>query len=75
MSGLSAAVYVLDCLYKGQSESQIMQNMGWNEQVISSWMKFLTDNRWIEKENFYGSKWTVSDNGKLWIKRYGFSIR
>ncbi|MGA7900221.1 MAG: hypothetical protein WA395_04055 [Nitrososphaeraceae archaeon] len=75
ISGLTAAVYVLDCIFKGQSESQIMHSMGWDEQIISSWMSFLTRNRWIKKENFYGSKWTVSDSGRLWIKRYGFSIR
>jgi len=45
--GLKQAVYVMECLVKGQSKEEIVGTLGADEQLVTMWISFLMHNHWI----------------------------
>jgi len=65
--GLKQAMYVMECLTKGQSEQQIANTMGDDKQLVRMWISFLQHNHWMESGV---NGWFVTTKGAAWINRY-----
>jgi hypothetical protein len=67
LSGLRQAVYILECLEKGETEEQIVERFEGDEQLVKMWTLFLFHNRWIEHPD---GRWETTGKGREWISRY-----
>ena len=65
LAGLKQAVYVMQCLAKGQSEEQIAIALNNDEQLVTMWVSFLRHNYWMIQE--FG-KWSITAKGENWNK-------
>ncbi|MFY3742136.1 MAG: hypothetical protein HMLIMOIP_002600 [Candidatus Nitrosomirales archaeon] len=63
LAGLKQAVYVMECLVKGNNEEEIAIALGNDKQLVSMWILFLKHNHWIE-ETMGG--WSITVKGQKW---------
>ena len=66
MTGLRQAVYVLECLEKGQSQQEIVDKFEGDKQLVDLWIAFLNGNGWMDKPD---GKYMDANKGKMWIQR------
>lgn len=64
--GLKQAVYVMECLVKGQSEEEIVRTISGDEQLVTMWISFLKHNHWIAETN---GGWSSTAKGVAWSRR------
>ena len=64
--GLRQAAYVMGCLARYDSESQIILTLGGDAQLYEMWKLFLKHNQWIEEST---QGWSTTAKGSMWSKR------
>jgi hypothetical protein len=68
LGGLKKAMYVLQCLDRGQSRKQIVEALDNDEELVDVWISFLMQYNWIEQQ--VGSEeWSVTPEGREWCKK------
>jgi hypothetical protein len=77
LTGLTAATYFLKWLSKGYTKDQIYAKFNGDIRLVSTWIDFLKDKKWIvqvKKEDGDDEiDWTglkVTKEGKTWLKRF-----
>jgi hypothetical protein len=77
LTGLTAATYILKCLSKGYTKDQIYANFNDDIRLVSVWIDFLKDKKWIvqlkKEDGDDGVDRTglkVTKEGKTWLKRF-----
>jgi hypothetical protein len=66
LSGLNQAAYVMGCLLRNDSENQIVEMLGGDEQLYDMWKSFLKHNQWMTKTT---EGWSATAKGTMWSKR------
>lgn len=66
LTGLKQATYVMRCLTRGQSEQQIANTMGDDQQLVRMWTFFLRHNHWMIKD---GEGWSTTAKGAKWSRK------
>jgi hypothetical protein len=67
LGGLKKAMFVLQCLDRGQSKQQIVELSNGDEELVDVWMSFLMQYDWIEQKN-ESDEWSVTAKGREWYK-------
>ena len=77
LSGLAAATYILKWLSKGTPGDQIEAGFNGDIRVVSPWINFLKDKRWIVQvkkedgeDDIDRTDLKVTKEGKTWLKRF-----
>jgi hypothetical protein len=77
LTGLTAATYILKCLSKGYTKDQIYANFNDDIRLVSVWIDFLKDKKWIvqlKKEDgddgVDRTDFKVTKEGKTWLNRF-----
>lgn len=65
LGGLRNAAYVLQCLEKGLTRKEIVEDFENDEQLVDVWFSFLLQYRWIEQVDEL-DEWVVTTDGKKW---------
>jgi hypothetical protein len=66
LSGLKQAVYVMQCLVRNDTESNIVKNLGDDQQLYNMWKIFLQHNGWMARTE---RGWKMSTKGERWTMR------
>ena len=67
LRGLLQAVYVADCLCKGDTVSDLVAKFDGDAQIVDMWINFLEHNHWLL---FDAGKWTMTNKGL----RYAYDL-
>lgn len=66
LRGLKQAIYVMECLIKGQTKEQIVRTLEGDEQLVTMWISFLRHNKWMEETS---GIWSTTLKGAKWSNR------
>jgi hypothetical protein len=64
LSALKQALYILKCISEGRSRRDIVEEFDGDEQLVSIWIDFLNEHRWLVEGS---NKLTVTENGRMMI--------
>jgi len=67
LGGLKKAIYVLQCLDRGQTRMQIVEALNDDEELVDVWFSFLMQYDWI-KQNGDSDEWSVTPKGREWCE-------
>ena len=65
LGGLKRAMYVMQCLEKGQTRSQIVDALQGDGKLVDAWISFLMQYDWIVQQN-ESDRWLVTPRGREW---------
>jgi hypothetical protein len=65
LGGLKKAMYVMQCLDRGQTRKQIVEALNGDEELVDVWIFFLMQYDWIEQQN-ESDEWSVTPKGREW---------
>lgn len=65
LGGLKKAMFVLQCLDRGQTRKQIVEALNGDEKLLDVWIFFLMQYDWIEQQN-ESDEWSVTLKGREW---------
>lgn len=68
LGGLSRAMFVLQCLDKGQTRSQVVEALHGDGKLVDAWIFFLMQYDWIVQQN-ESDRWLVTPRGREWAER------
>lgn len=66
LGGLKKAMYILQCLYRGQTRKQLVETFDGDEQLVDVWISFLMQYDWIEQQGESDDRWSVTAKGREW---------
>ena len=58
-------MYVMQCLDKGQTRSQVVEALNGDEKLVDVWISFLMQYDWIVQQN-ESDRWLVTRKGAEW---------
>ena len=67
LGGLKKAMFVFQCLERGQTMKQIVEALNGDEQLVNVWISFLMQYDWIEQHSD-SDEWSVTPKGREWYK-------
>ena len=67
LGGLKKAMFVLQCLGKGQTRQQIVELLNGDADSVDVWISFLMQYDWIEQKN-ESDEWSVTVKGREWYE-------
>jgi len=68
LGGLKKAMYVPQCLDRGQTRKQIVEALNGDEELLDVWTSFLMQYDWVEQQS--GSEtWSVTPKGREWYDK------
>lgn len=68
---LARAVYIMDCLVKGQPKWQIVYKFNGDEQLVAMLISFLIHSQWVKQDGQTG-EWAMTAKSETWIvQKYG----
>jgi hypothetical protein len=77
LTGLTAATYILKWLSTGYAKDQIYAGFNGDTRVVSTWINFLKDKKWIVQvkkedgdDDIDRTDLKVTKEGKTWLKRF-----
>lgn len=68
LGGLKKAMYVLQCLDRGQTRKQIVDALNGDEELVDVWISFLMQYDWIEQQS-ESDEWSVTSKGREWYEK------
>jgi hypothetical protein len=69
LSGLKCAVYLLDCIIRDESKTEIVRKFDGDEQLVDMWMSFIRHNYWIAQKNGSNHQWVMTEKGRKWARK------
>lgn len=73
LGGLKKAMFVLQCLDRGQTRQQIVELLNSDGELVDVWISFLMQYDWIEQEN-ESDEWSVTSKGREWYEEISRNI-
>jgi hypothetical protein len=77
LTGLTATTYILKWLSKGYTKDQIYAEFNGDIRLVSAWIDFLKDKKWIVQvkkedgdDDIDRTGLKVTKEGKTWLKRF-----
>lgn len=67
LGGLNRAMYVMQCLDKGQTRSQVVEALHGDGRLVDAWIAFLMQYDWIVQQN-ESDRWLVTPRGRQWAE-------
>lgn len=67
LGGLNRAMYVMQCLDKGQTRSQIVEALQGDSKLVDAWISFLMQYDWIAQQD-ESDCWLVTPRGREWAE-------
>lgn len=68
LGGLKKAMYVMQCLDRGQTRKQIVEALNDDEELVDVWISFLMQYDWIKQQD-ESEEWSVTPEGREWCKK------
>lgn len=65
LGGLKKAMFILQCIDRGQTRKQIVEALNGDEKLLDVWIFFLMQYDWIEQQN-ESDEWSVTSKGREW---------
>ena len=65
--GLKIAMFVLQCLDRGQTRQQIVELLNGGEELVDVWISFPMQYDWIEQKK-ESDEWSVTVKGREWYQ-------
>jgi predicted transcriptional regulator len=73
LGAVKKAMYVLQCLDRGQTRKQIVEALNGDQQLVDVWISFLMQFDWIEQQN-ESDEWSVTAKGREWYEEITRSL-
>jgi hypothetical protein len=68
LGGLKKAMFVMQCLDRGQTRMQIVEALNDDEELVDVWISFLMQYNWIRQQD-ESEEWSVTPEGREWYKK------
>ena len=73
LGGLKKAMFVLQCLDRGQTRKQIVELLNGDEELLDVWISFLMQYDWIRQE-IESDEWSVTPRGREWYEEISATL-
>lgn len=73
LGGLKKAMYILQCLDRGQTRKQIVEALNGDEKLLYVWIFFLMQYDWIEQQNDL-DEWLITPKGREWLEELNSTL-
>lgn len=73
LGGLKKAMFVLQCLDRGQTRQQIVKLLNGDEDLVDVWISFLMQYDWIKQET-ESDEWSVTSKGREWYEEISATL-
>jgi hypothetical protein len=68
LGGLSRAMFVMQCLDRGQTRSQVVEALHNDGKLVDAWISFLMQYDWIVQQS-ESERWLVTPRGREWAEK------
>ena len=68
LGGLNRAMYVMQCLDRGKTRSQVVEDLQDDGKLVDAWISFLMQYDWIVQQN-ESDRWLVTPRGREWAEK------